>query len=105
MNVKFQHPDVQVCFEKNVAAVAKMVGIPDGEHDVYALMGVYEWFRAIDALDGGQTAKLEEIMVRMLSQELRPGLRSFLASRTDSSLDWFTDFKRRLSELAGEKFE
>src|SRR5580704_9067084 len=99
MNV--QHPDVQLCYVKNLSAITatrKVVNTLDDDTEAFALVGAYEWFVAIDGLDGRQGAKLQEILARLLSAELRPSLRVFFKNRAAANnLSYFVKFKDHLS--------
>jgi hypothetical protein len=96
----FQHSDVEQAYKRVMAL--HVAGLTDEEQPVFALMDAYGWFRLID---GDQTAKIQEIISLLLSPDMRPGLRSWYrrhATTTTNSV--FTEFRDRLSKIAGESF-
>ncbi len=96
----FEHSDVQQAYERGMAL--KVGGLPDEEGPVFALMDIYGFFRVAH---GDQSAQVQEIIRHLLSPGLRPALRSwYREQKTIDTNSAFTDFRERLSELAGERF-
>ena len=98
--MRFEYSDVQQAYERGMAL--KVGGLPDEERSVFALMDIYGFFRVSH---GDQSAQVQEIIRHLLSTELRPALRSWY--RRQNTIDAngaFTDFRERLSQLAGERF-
>ena len=95
----FKHPEVQKHYERVIAL--KVGGLPDSEQPVFALMDAYGWFRLID---GDQSAQLREISDLLVSDELRPALRSWYQRHRTVDSPVFSELREHLSQLAGERF-
>lgn len=95
----FQHPDLQQYYDKIMAL--KVTGLPDSDRSVLALMAAYDRFRNAN---GEESAEVQEIVQKLLSSELRPVLRNCYRRWGDKINPAAAEFRRRLSELAGEKF-
>jgi hypothetical protein len=82
-------------------AVALMASLPDEQRPVCGLLDACQWF---GLTDGEDSPRVAEAMKRLLSAELRPALRSWYRSCGDDMNPGATEFRERLSELAGVRF-
>ena len=96
--MKFTDPEL----EQRVQRMTAMnVGLPDGLRPVFALIDACDYFGHIE---GRESPKVREAIELLLSQELRPALRSWYQRHGGSMNPSATEFRDRLAGLAGEKF-
>lgn len=81
---------------------ARDVGLPPELRPVFALMDACDFY---GLLEGRESAKVQEVIRLLISEDLRPALRKWYQGSGDSLNPWATQFRERLGELAGEKFE
>ena len=80
---------------------ALMTSLPNEQRPVCGLLDACQWFVLTEGEDSPRVA---EAMEHLLSAELRPALRSWYRSCGDDMNPAATEFRERLSELAGERF-
>lgn len=96
--MKFSAPELH---QRVVRMVSMDVGFPRELRLVFALMDAYEYFGLVE---NQQSPKCHEVVEILLSQELRPALRSWYRFHGGSINPAAAKFRDRLSALAGEKF-
>lgn len=103
--VKFQNPNLQKNFDRSCHELSECMAIIPGfsEEDLHVLvlMSMYSTYRMFE---NGESAGTQEIIVHLLSAGLRAALRSYYRGHSGGEPASFTDFRDRLSDLAGEKF-
>ena len=95
----FTDSQLQQSYDLNLAAV---VGSSEEVREVCALIAVHDFFQMIE---GPHSARVHEIMDRLLSPKVRAGLRDWYrqcGSRLNASAAAFRD---QLNLLAGERLE
>jgi hypothetical protein len=78
-----------------------MTSLPEEQRLVCALLDAYQWF---GLTEGEDSPRVVEAMAHLLSAELRPALRSWYRGCGDDMNPAATEFRQRLSRLAGERF-
>jgi hypothetical protein len=97
--VKFRDEQIQQRFDSIISLPVD--GLMDEQRPVFGLMYVYDWFRRSH---GERSPQVQEIIGHLLSEELRPALRSWYSFHGNRMNPAATDFREYLSELSGEKF-
>src|SRR5579862_6121326 len=99
IEVNFSDSQLQKSYDLNLAAAA---GSSEAVREVCALIAVYDFYQMIE---GPHSARVHEIMDRLMSPQLRSGLRDWYrqcGSRLNATAMAFRD---QLNVLAGEKLE
>ena len=97
--VNFSDSELQKSYDLNLAAV---IGSSEGVRQACALIAVHDFFQMIE---GPHSARVHEIMDRLLSPGMRSGLRDWYrqcGTRLNASAAAFRD---QLNTLAGERLE
>jgi len=97
--VRFGDPELQRCYESNLAEIGPS---PGQFREIGVLLTVHETFVM---LEGAHSARVHETIDHLLLPELRPGLRRWYhqSSATLDSAGLAT--RDHLSQLAGERLE
>ena len=99
IKVNFSDPQLQRSYDLNLATV---IGSSDTVRQVCALIAVHDFFQMIE---GPHSARVHEILDRLLSPGLRSGLRDWYrqcGTRLNASSAVFRD---QLNLMAGERLE
>ena len=94
----FRDSQFQLHFERTVPLVQ---GCPTEERPVCALLDACQWFRVTE---GDALPRASVAIEHLLSTELRPALRSWYHRHGADMNPAATEFRDRLSQLAGESF-
>ena len=94
----FRYTELQKRFERGVSLVQ---GQPPDQIPICALMDAWYWFRVTE---GEDSPRAVEAIEHLLSQELRPALRSWYSRAGHEMNPAAIEFRDRLSEMAGERF-
>ena len=97
--MNFEDSQLRECYERNLS---EMVGCSEGERQVTAMIAAHDFFQM---LEGPHSARVHQTIDRLLSPELRPGLRDwYRRSKGDLSAAALA-FREQLNSLADEKLE
>ena len=97
--MNFTDTQLQACFELYLTEAR---GVCDELREVSALLATHDWFRM---LEGSHSSRVQEIIERLLSPALRPGLRQWYRRPGANPGAAATEFRDQLSQLAGERLE
>ena len=87
--------------QQHVERAASVVqGCPPDQFPVCALLDAWHWFQLIE---GDESPRATEAIEHLLSAELRPALRQWYHLLGDDMNSGASQFRERLSELAGER--
>jgi len=99
MEIKFSDSQLQQSYDLNLAAV---VGSSAEVRQVCALIAVHDFFQMIE---GPHSARVHEIMDRLLSPAVRAGLRDWYRQCGSQMSGSTAVFRDQLNVLAGERLE
>ena len=94
----FRDTQLQKHFERVVSVVQ---GCPPDQLPICALLDAWQLF---SRMDGEKSPRASEAIEHLLSPELRPALRSWYRRCGDKMNPTATEYRDRLSEMAGERF-
>ena len=97
--MKFSDSQLQQSYDLNLAAV---VGSSEEVREVCALIAVHDFFEMIE---GPHSARVHEIVDRLLSPGVRAGLRDWYRQCGSQLNAPAAAFRDQLSHLAGERLE
>ena len=97
--MNFSDLQLEECYARNFTLVA---GFSDEERQVCALIAVHDLF---EMLEGPHSARVHETIDHLLSPKLRSGLRDWYRRCGTELNPAAIDFRKRLSQLAGEHLE
>jgi hypothetical protein len=99
LKVQFSDPQLQRCYEINLAAV---IGSSETVRQVCALIAVHDFFQMVE---GPHSVRVHEILDRLLSPGVRSGLRDWYRQCGSQLNASATVFRDQLNILAGERLE
>ena len=94
----YPDPKLQQHVERTIAL---MTSLPDEQRPVCGLLDAHQFF---GLTEGEDSPRVAEAVEHLLSAELRPALRSWYRRCGDEMNPAATEFRERLSKLAGERF-
>jgi hypothetical protein len=94
----FRDAQLQKHYERAVSVVQ---GCPPDQIPICALLDAWHWFYLTD---GNASPQASEAIEHLLSSKLRPALRNWYHRHGAGMNPAATEFRDRLSDLAGEKF-
>jgi hypothetical protein len=97
--VTFQDMQLQKCYDIHLGKAGNSLG---DLGPVYALIATYNWFAM---LEGAHSARAHETIDRLLSTEMRPGLRHWYGRSCLEMDSIAVEFRNQLSRLAGERLD
>ena len=97
--MNFTDPQLQQCYERNFGEIT---GFSDEMRQVCALIAAHDFFQMIE---GPHSARVHETIDRLLSPELRPGLRDWYRRSGAEVHPTAIEFRDQLSQLSGERLE
>jgi hypothetical protein len=96
--MKFRDQQLQQHYDKTIVCVSNC---PAEQLPILALLDALYWFQLIE---GEQSSKVQELLEKLLSPELRPALRAWYQRFGDNINTGALKFREQLSVLAGENF-
>lgn len=96
--MKFTDPQLQQHVDRHAACVTD---VPDEQRSICGLLDAYYYFVL---LEGDQSPRVAEAIQLFLSPELRPALRAWYQRIGDDMNANSIAVRKRLGELAGERF-
>jgi len=97
--VNFTDPQLQKCYDRNLAAAPESSG---ELRQVGALIAAHDVFRM---MEGPHSPRVHEAIEHLLLPTLRPGLRNWYRRPGAEADSAATEFRDQLSQLAGERLE
>ena len=95
----FQDSQLQRHYERTVSIFQSC---PTDELPILALLDAWHWYRLTE---GDASPRVREAIEHLLSTELRPALRNWYHRHGEGTNPAANDFRDRLSQLTGERFE